>query len=214
MRPVQLLPLLAAAAAVACVSVAPAPQPSREPEQRRKAAQPGAAVTARPDGTIPNAMEWKRNLPDRVTVTVQEAATAGEQGTTPQLTFTYSPSPPDVVVELAPAPGTPSFEISAVEVTWTFNVPGEQDATKIGPDKLPIAPVKVTGAPSDQPGPAFRVTIPLNVLALRPYFTAEDKTKRIGRADAVLRFIDDMGRGVFARNSAVDLKVPIPVVVL
>ena len=213
MRPVLLLVALAALSLVAC-GPAPAPVPSAEPEQRRSARQPGAAVTANPDGTIPMALEWKRNLPDRITVTVTESSETSGGITTPLLSFAYKPNPPDVLVELAPAPGTPSFEIAAVELTWTFNVPGEQDATKIGPDKLPIAPVKVTGAPSDQPGPAFRVQVPLSVLTLKPYFTAEDKARRIGRADAVLRFLDANGHGIFARNSAVDLTVPVPVVVL
>lgn len=214
MRPVLLLASLTAVTVIAC-GPAPAPAPSAEPEQRRKAGQPGAAVTARPDGSVPYAMEWKRNLPERVTVSLQETTESSEQGVpTKKIAFTYTPNPPDVLVELAPAPGTPSFEIAAVELTWTLSVPGEQAPTKVGPDRLPIAPVKVTGAPSDQPGPAFRVQVPLSVLTLKPYFTNEDASKRVTRADAVLRFLDDKGRGIFGRNTAVELKVPIPVVLL
>ncbi len=214
MRPVLLLATLSALAAVAC-GPAPTPAPSAEPEQRRKAGQPGPAVTARPDGSVPYAMEWKRNLPERVTITLKESTETSEAGVpVKKVDFTYSPSPPDIMVELAPAPGTPSFEIAAVELTWTFNVPGDQDATKIGPEKLPIAPVKVTGAPSDQPGPSFRVQVPLGVMSLKPHFTNADASKRVSQAYAQLRFLDDKGRGIFGRNTAVELKVPIPVVLL
>lgn len=214
MRPTYLLPALAAVAIVACGPAAPAPTPSREPEIRRKAQQPGPAVTARPDGAVPYAMTWKRNLPERVTVTVKEASTTAEGGTKPELEFSYAPSPPDVQVELAPAPGTPSFEIAAVELTWTFNVPGEPEATKLAPEKLPIAPVKVTGAPRDQPGPAFRVTVPLSILTLKPYFTDPEPGKRVSQAFAVLRFLDDKGRGILGPNTLVDLKISVPIALL
>lgn len=214
MRPVLLLASLAAVVLVAC-GPAPAPAPSAEPEQRRKAGQPGPAVTARPDGSVPYAMEWKRNLPERVTVTLKETSETSDTGApVKKLAFSYAPTPPDIQVELAPAPGTPSFEIAAVELTWVFNVPGDQEATKLGPEKLPIAPVKVTGAPNDQPGPTFRLQVPLGVSTLKPYFTADDASKRISQAYAQLQFLDPKGRAIFGRNTAVALKVPVPVALL
>lgn len=202
-----------AAALVAC-GPAPAPAPSAEPEQRRKASGPGPAATKRPDGADAYGANFKRNLPDRVTISLVESKESSETGTeVPKFTFTYTPNPPDVQVELAPAAGTSSFEIAAVELTWIFSEPGKTEATKLGPTKLPIAPVKVTGAPSDQEGPAFRVPVPLNVRILEPYFTAE-AGKRISQASAELRFLDPKGNAIFRGGSATALRVPIPVSLL
>lgn len=213
MRRHLLLATLTAAALVAC-GPAPTPAPSAEPEQRRKATNPGPAATKRPDGADAYGANFKRNLPDRVTVALVESKETSETGAdAPKVTFSYTPNPPDVQVELAPAAGTSSFEIAAVEVTWIFNEPGKAEATKLGPTKLPIAPVKVTGAPNDQEGPAFRVPVPLGVRILEPYFTAE-AGKRITQASAELRFLDPNGNAIFRGGSATALRVPIPVSLL
>lgn len=207
------LPLLALATLTALAAcAAPVEPPRPEPEIRRKAINSGPVSTPRPEGVTPYALVWKKNTPSQISVKVAEREETIEGLKATTYDFTYDPSPPDVGVELAAAAGTASFALTAVDLTWVYNIPGEPEATKVGPQRIPISPVKVTGAPAGADGIPFRVVVPLNVLSLKEQFINADKSKRIGRASAVLTFYAEQEQAIFAGGGAIKLSVPVTVI--
>lgn len=208
------LALLAAAALgtalPACGPAAAVKTPAPEKETVRKAPnQPKPAETNGKDQQA-HALMWKQNIPATVQISVTEGATPSSAPS-----FSYKPDPPDVQMELAAGPGTLNFTLAAIELTWEWSLPStgqdEPVVEKRGPTKLPITPVNVFGAPTDQPGEPFRVRVPLDVMTLKDPFTTTEPGKRISDATAYVSFYDSKDEKVFANQTAIALRVPIRV---
>lgn len=207
--PIAIALLLAAVAGAALPACGPSvaaktPEPIKE-EKRKAVGQSQPAEKADPTGQAAHALAWRANIPSQITVILKDGLTPSSAPT-----FTYEPSPPDISIELQAGAGTPSFEISAVELTWIYQPVGE-DEVKIGPTKLPIVPVKVFGAASDQPGLPFRVRIPLDIQTMKDPFTTLEPGKRVSSASVMVTFFDAQGKSVFGNQTAIPLRIPVRV---